>query len=142
MTNYEKYKDQLMFILMDGIGVDREKGTPKSCAEVGCENCRFYTKDDRRCNHRVAEWLTAEAKEPKEFTIEEKEYARLNDKILYYARDKSGKLYGYTEKPEKKSSRWDSYACTACISSSTSLHFSAIKWEDNEPTSRDEILNS
>lgn len=142
MTNYEKYKDQLMFILMDRIGVDRKKGTPKSCAEVGCKNCRFYIKDDRRCYHRVAEWLNAEAKESKEFTEEEKEYVRLNDNILYYARDKGGRLYGYTKKPEKKSSWWDSCAFTALISASTSLSFSAIKWEDNEPTSRDEILNS
>lgn len=79
MMNYEKYKDQLMFILMDRIGVDH-KGTPKSCADVGCINCRFYIKNDRRCNHRVAEWLNAEAKESKEFTDEEKEYASLNDK--------------------------------------------------------------
>lgn len=141
MTNYEKYKDQLMFILMDRIGVDH-KGTPKSCADVGCRNCRFYIKNDRRCNHRVAEWLNAEAKEPKKFTKEEKEYASLNDKILYYARDKSGSLYGYTEKPEKKNSWWDSYAWTAFISASTSLSFLTIKWEDDEPTSRDEILNS
>lgn len=99
MTNYEKYKDQLISILMDRIGVDREKGTPESCVKVGCDNCRFYTKDSR-CDYRVAEWLNAEVKE---FTKEEKEYVSLNDKILYYARDESGRLYGYIEKPEKKS---------------------------------------
>lgn len=141
MTNYEKYKDKLKSILMDRIGVDY-KGTPKSCVDVGCPNCRFYIKHDRRCNNRVAEWLNAEAKEPKKFTKEEKEYARLNDKILYYACDKGGRLYGYTEKPEKKSSWWDSYAWAAYISPSTSLSFSAIKWKDDEPTSREDILNS
>ena len=138
MTNYEKYKDQLMFILMDRIGVDH-KGIPKSCLELECKNCRFYIKDDRQCNHRVAEWLNAEVKE---FTKEEKEYARLNDNILYYARDKGGRLYGYTKKPEKKSSWWDSCAFTALITASTSLSFTSIKWEDPEPTSRDKILNS
>lgn len=140
MTNYEKYKDKLKSILMDRIGVDY-KGTPKSCAELGCENCRFYTKDSV-CNHRVAEWLNAEAKEPKKFTKEEKEYVRLNDKILYYARDESGRLYGYIEKPEKKGSWWDSHTWTAFISARTSLPFTSIKWEDDEPISREEILNS
>lgn len=140
MMNYEKYKDQLMFILMDRIGVDH-KGTPKSCAELGCANCRFYTKNTT-CGPRVVEWLNAKVKEPKKFTKEEKEYASLNDKILYYACDKGGRLYGYTEKPEKKSSWWDSYAWAAYISPSTSLSFSAIKWEDDEPTSREDILNS
>lgn len=139
MTNYEKYKDQLISILMDRIGVDREKGTPKSCLELECKNCRFYMKENWRCNHPAAEWLNAE---PKEFTDEEKEYASLNDKILYYARDKGGRLYGYTEKPEKKSSWWDSCAFTALISASTSLSFTSIKWEDSEPTSRDKIINS
>lgn len=90
-----------MLILMDRIGVDY-KGNPKSCVEMECRNCRFYIKENWWCNHRAAEWLNAEAKEPKEFTDEEKEYASLNDKILYYARDKDGRLYGYTEKPEKK----------------------------------------
>lgn len=142
MTNYEKYKDQLMFILMDRIGVDHQ-GTPKSCAEVGCVNCRFYIKNDKRCNNRIVKWLNAEAKEPKEFTAEEKAWARVNDKILYYARDRNGILFGYYEKPVKGAYAWKcSLDCYAHINAITSLPFSAIKWEDPEPTSRDEILNS
>lgn len=140
MTNYEKYKDQLMFILMDKIGVDREKGTPKSCADVGCINCLFYIKDDRKCNYRVGEWLNAEAKE---FTKEEKEYARLNDKISYYARDKNGLLYGYFDKPVKGVYTWkSSLERFVHVCENTSLSFSSIKWEDPEPTSREDILNS
>lgn len=142
MTNYEKYKDQLMFILMDRIGVDH-KGTPKSCAELGCTKCRFYIKNDRQCNHRVVEWLNAEAKEKKEFTVEEKAWIALNDKISFYARDKSGFLYGYNEKPVKRDDAWViSNGYIISVNASTSLHFSAIKWEDPEPTSREDILNS
>ena len=143
MTNYEKYKDQLIFILMDRIGVDHKKGIPESCVEVGCENCRFYIKDDKRCNHRVAEWLNAEVKE-KCFTYEEKEYVRLNDKIPYYVRDKKGRLCGCTEKPHKKDGEWrtDNSCRVTLVNEITSLSFSAIKWEDPEPTSRDEIINS
>lgn len=149
MTNYEKYKDQLMFILMDRIGVDRKKGTPKSCAEVGCKNCRFYIKDDRRCNHRVAkwlnaEWLNAEVQIKKEFTVEEKVFVSINDKIPYYVRDKKGRLCGCTEKPHKKDGEWrtDNSCRVTLVNEITSLPFFSIKWEDDEPTSRDEILNS
>lgn len=85
-------------------------------------------------------------KEPKEFTDEEKEYARLNDKISYYARDKNGLLYGYFDKPVKGVYTWKSslerFIRFIHVCENTSLSFSSIKWEDPEPTSRDEIINS
>src|SRR5699024_10077454 len=66
MTNYEKYKDQLMFILMDKIGFDPGRDAIVECEDDECDHCMFYA-DKRECFRCRAEWLNAEAKESKEF---------------------------------------------------------------------------
>ena len=62
MTNYEKYKDQLMFILLDKIGFDPGRDAIVECEDDECDHCMFYA-DKRECYRCLAEWLNAEAKE-------------------------------------------------------------------------------
>ena len=146
MTNYEKYKDEIISFLKDKIGVNPARGSIFKCEDYVCEDecCHcLFIKSVKPCNQCVAEWLNAEVKEKKEFTDDERDYARIIDKVKFYARDKGGFLYGYVEKPVKWIDTWRSYVgYYMLVNASTSLSFSAIQWEDDEPTSRDEILNS
>lgn len=88
----------------------------------------------------------SEYHEHKHFTEDEKEFIRLSNKIEYIARDKSGTLMYWTSK----------YNCIKKINDcywedidgsgkplkwiTNKLKFKAIKWEDEKPTSREEIL--
>lgn len=140
MTNYEKHKDQIIDFLKYRIGFNEDTEEIVECVEFDCDRCAFFDPK-KACCIRDAKWFNDEAKK---FTYNEKMYARINEKINYYVRNKSGILYGCIIKPEKGvNDAWmisDIYCVR--INDYTSLSFSTIKWEDDVPTSRDEIINS
>lgn len=72
----------------------------------------------------------------KEFTNDEKVIARSIDKeYKWIARNKSGSLNVYTQKPFKGKIAWTVNRVDECDSfAGCKYMFSSIKWEDNEPT--------
>ena len=76
----------------------------------------------------------------KEFTNDEKIIAKNIDKeYKWMARDSDGNLCVYEERPKKEGDYWF-YNNYECIYSFNHL-FSAIKWEDEEPTLISDIYN-
>lgn len=143
MTNAEKYKDAIMAQLCKtGAWAVNKSGEVVSCGNIDCDDCKFNTKTEF-CSDEKKEWLNAEAYEKKEFSEKDKEVIRALDKVQWVARDKDGRLGAYVRKPFKRTSGyWDGEAFTiACpINYFSTAKFAPVKWEDDEPTSRAEIL--
>ena len=119
------------------------KSVKELFAEQGFE-CKLLPKGDKS----ESEWVLCHSSqiqrennkiEPKEFTEQEKAVIRALDNIAWIARGRGGILYGYTQKPKKNDIDWGGIAHIN-ITHSSSCEFKAIKWEDDEPTSREEIL--
>jgi len=76
----------------------------------------------------------------KTFTEVEKTIAKnINKEYRWMARDQNGNLYIYEEKPKKRNDRWISYYYNYIFY--FNHLFSAIKWEDEEPTRISDIYN-
>ena len=92
----------------------------------------------------------AEADKKKAFSEKDKEVIRALDKVQWVARDKDGSLCAYVKKPFKDiAGYWYSiagyrynatYPFMGIIDYFSTAEFASVKWEDEEPTSREEIL--
>ena len=77
------------------------------------------------------------------FSEKDKEVLRALDKVQWVARDKDGNLWAYVKKPFKDiAGYWctTSSLYTKLITDFSTAEFASVKWEDEEPTSREEIL--
>lgn len=61
MTNYEKYKDELIGIISSGDSISIVNGKPRYCANTNCSECYFGECD---CIDGIIEWLNSEYAEP------------------------------------------------------------------------------
>ena len=139
MTNAEKYKDAIMAQMRKtGDLAVNKSGEVVSCGNIDCDDCKFNTKTEF-CSDEKKEWLNAEAK--KAFSEKDKEVLRALDEVQWVARDENGVVYGYGNEPYKRSGIWvRRNGLCANISILTTAEFAPVKWEDDEPTSRTEIL--
>ena len=141
MTNLEKYKDEIFEVLKTtnkpAITKDN-KIVP--CFGLPCDECILYLKY-KGCSEGWKKWVNAEYIEPKVFTEKEKAFFRVCEKLKYAARDANGDLYFYMGKPTYSvvGSCW-SGSKVVFAPTLTDEPFNAIKVEDKEPTSREEIL--
>lgn len=141
MLNKNKYKDDITKIAMEGgvLAALKVDNSLVSCDSIGCGDCKFYDFDD--CNAARREWLNSEYEKPKRvFTKKQKNFIRTCDKIKFLARDCNGRLFAYSEKPNKFLVGVWVGRCVVCMKTIASIDFPQIKWEDDEPTSREEIL--
>lgn len=107
MTNYEMYKEELLDILADNIGVDKETEIPFDCSdsEYSCSKCKKCMFFDKGCYNRTRGWLDAEYVEPSvDWRKVEKDTKILvkhceNDKWerRYFAKFDNGHVYAYPE---------------------------------------------
>ena len=135
MTNAEKYKDAIMAqMCKTGAWAVNEVNEIISCED--CSKCIFrrdYCSDERR------KWLNAEVK--KAFSEKDKEVIRALDEVQWVARDKNGRIYGYHNKPLKVRGTWlYSFDFPTDLEYLSTAEFYPVKYEDDEPTSREEIL--
>lgn len=151
MKNKEKFAKEIVEVAIknDLVSVDKQTGKFLSCLEADCEKCLFYQPSPLTCKEMFSSWANAEYKEPRIFTGREKAFVKLFPEIKYLARDDEGKLFAYRQKPFKDEEEgwWtcdDDTDILFEISSSFGdfLKFKSIDWEDEEPTSRKEILGS
>lgn len=141
MTNAEKYKDAIMAQMCEtgNWAVDRT-GKIMSCAWNSCAVCAFMGTRSY-CWSEKKKWLNAEADEKKAFSEKDKEVLRGMDKINWVARDENGRVFGYNAKPEKSNISWVHYEGQYTdLEAFSTAEFAPVKWEDDEPTSRAEIL--
>ena len=136
-TEYDKYKKPIT--KTTAFGVDKIIDMPEACESMNCMDCIFY---DANCTSAREAWLKSKYEKSKHvFTEEQKNFIRACDKIKYIARDKDGRLYSYCFKPIKCATFWKDYELTGVkLCNLSMIGFPQIKWEDKEPTSREEIL--
>lgn len=140
MLNKEKYREEIIKFALKGdrYGVSEANKLLVACGSILCEDCIFYDGD---CDLGRKAWLNSKYEEPKRvFTDEQKNFIRTCDKIKFLARDYSGKLFAYSEKPYRDSSVWIGSVVGYVPSLTFITFFPQIKWSDKEPTSREEIL--
>lgn len=65
MTNFERYRNEILEISKNGnrVAIDRRTKKVQSCNEVTCWNCVFYN-DDAFCSVPLMLWLYEEYQEP------------------------------------------------------------------------------
>lgn len=135
MTNAEKYKDDIIAQLCKTGRWAVNKANEIMNCDV-CSECIF--KDGGYCPDERKSWLNAEKKV---FSEKDKALIRVADKVNWVARDKSGIVYGYLTKPHKGGACWYTVGLLNCnLTLTSTAEFTAVKWEDDEPTSREEIL--
>lgn len=144
MKNKEKYAKEIIeaAIRAERIGVNKYTAEIKYCYEMSCRDCLFSGAQEKGiCGRALKEWANAEYKEPKQFTDREKAFVKLFPLIKYIARNMDGDLYMFASKPEKGNSTWKAVEGYAWwIQDFMCLNFNSITWNDEEPTSREEIL--
>lgn len=140
MKNKEKYAKEIVDVVIGECHFAlNEDGKIVSCGDIKCSDCLFNVKG--WCISERMAWANAEYEEPKIFTDREKAFVKLFPLIKYIARNMDGDLYMFASKPEKGNSTWkavDGYAWW--IQDFMCLNFNSITWNDEEPTSREEIL--
>ena len=147
MTNLEKYKDEIFEVLKSTNTIAiLHSGEVIPCFNTPCVQCKLHVADST-CRRIWKEWANDEYVEPKVFTDAEKAIIKSCKNIKYVARDSDGNLYFYTSKP-KFYTNGGFWNCDNDVLSArgvmaqvlTDEPFNAIKVEDEEPTSREEIL--
>lgn len=132
MKNKEKFIDKLadFACIRDNIAMN-VKGELVGCYNLLCENCKFYTEKD--CGTASRKWLEEEYIE--QMVISRKDVRLLEcikDGYTYVARDLSGDVFLYIDKPEKGSRTWFSDMESLSIER-FDVSFPMVKWEDEEP---------
>lgn len=141
MKNKEKFAKEIVEIAIKSrpfcVGKD---GKIIDCWSSPCRNC-IFSRNEERCWVQREAWAESEYVEPKVFTEKEKAILIALPKANWVARDESGEVFLYTEKPIKKSQYWFlPGGGDIPVSRFSDAKFESVKWEDIDPTSRGEIL--
>lgn len=91
MTNFEKYKDEILEIAEnDGVlALLRATGEPVNCGHIHCSDCIFCPDN---CQSKVLLWMYDEAiEEPPRLTAKERGFCEII-RSGYIARDKNGSI--------------------------------------------------
>lgn len=144
MLNAERFKEEINkhnneFGLADNI-VD--------CGTLGCRNCRFSRLNNSdgviiMCSTRKVKWLLSEYEEHTKLTKLEFELLKYWYKqgYKYIARDRDNTLFIYKDKPSKLAEYWANLYHYSLDDNFRNL-FEFVEWEDEEPTSIQEVLEN
>lgn len=139
MKNKEKFAKEIVEVAITGQSVAvSNNGRIGSFREIRCKDCKFANSED--CDVQLKEWAEQEYIEQKVFTEEEKAIFRALPNANWVARDMNGFVRIYKFKPTKRKCGWASDEQSFDVKTFSDAEFSAVKWEDSEPTSREEIL--
>ena len=140
MKNKEKFSKEIVEVAITGQSIAvSNNGKIGSCREIRCKDCKFVNSED--CDSQLKEWAEAEYVEQKVFTEEEKAILRALPNANWVVRDNSGVIYLYNQKPVKNTVAWyPVYGLYICLDQWCDVKFKSVLWEDEEPTSREEIL--
>ncbi len=140
MTNYEKFKAELMTILANDEILAVRNGKPGRCGEIPCECCDFRPEKLYVCGEAKRNWLNAEYVEMPKLTRREWHLCKAFEKG-WIARDGTERLYLHKEKPTKKKKIWGlSQDLVPIEFFMPNSSFEFIQWEDEEPWSIEDLL--
>ncbi len=149
MLNAEKWKKEILDITEGGyyfaVSKDRQN-IARSCDGLKCENCIFDEEDDHDCgcNFSRMKWMLSEYREPVKISKLEYgilEYLFKNKQYKFIVRERNDCLYIYKSNPKKEVDGWQSLSMSCGLNPFNGL-FEFVKWEDKEPTSIEDVLNS
>lgn len=137
MTNFEKYKDEILPLAKNNRGFAFHMNKITDCKLSGCKNCIFTGA----CIANRIKWLYEEYQEPApKLTKAERGFCEIV-KTGYIARDESGLIELYLSVPEKGSSSWLSYNNEDATEMALDRNsFPFIQWDDGEPWSIEDLL--
>lgn len=145
MLNAEKYKKEILenSNVVSDFSMSKDKHAIKKCLGV-CEDCFFHDLGDH-CSNIKVKWLLSEYKEPIKLSRLEHELLKFidNEGYKYIARDNcGGVLFRYPKKPTKNIyGEWGKGGICSDLRMFNDL-FQFVKWEDEEPRSIKDILES
>ena len=146
MTNFEKYKDEILEIVehndIASIAIDIKKNKPQYCSGTRCSQCIRYGDDGRCSSQDLFKWLYEEAKESlPTLTLKERGFCEIIENG-YIARDQNGSLWLFDMMPAKE----DDYNITWWNSANGRYKrldgraFTFITWESDKAWSIEELL--
>ena len=147
MINAEKYKDKILAMKGNNywFSIDKRDNQLKSCGASMCSECLINTRcNNESCRLAQIEWLLSKYKEPIKLTRFEYEvlgYLFKNKQYRFIVRERNGYLYTYINKPRKHNKAWQALTCMRSMNLFNNL-FQFIQWEDEEPTSIEEVLKN
>ena len=142
MKNKEKYAKEIIDKVIAGcdFGFDKYQKKIITCARSQCGTCLF-NNIKYQCWAVRWDWANAEYKKTKRFTEHEILFIKALPRVRYVARNKDGTVWVYDRKPERKEEHFSAeHALFSIAYRVFGLTFESVKWEDEEPTSREEIL--
>lgn len=140
MKNKEKFAKEIVEIALSGNGIALKQGTLISCGSIDCKECEFFCDEDDFCENKLRRWAESEYVKPKVFTEKEKTIFEVLTNANWIARDEDGELYIYVDKPNKHNKGWFTHGNVLLVPAFSNAKFESVKWEDDNPTSREEIL--
>lgn len=90
MTNFEKYRDEILAIVEQNDSVAIVHGLPQRCTGTSCSCCDFYCAVN--CNHMTIRWLYADSqpfKRGERVIVEKEDGSRLR---RYFAEQKGDQI--------------------------------------------------
>lgn len=105
MTNFEKYKDEILKISKNGtIAVNKQKNMPVHCSTTPCSECIFRSDT---CTSQLINWLYEEYQEPApKLTKKERAFCEILGTDYYIVRDKAGRLLITSLEPFTDGEKW------------------------------------
>lgn len=144
MINAEKFKKEIRAMTDESTTFAFKADDPtviRKCNEVDCHECLFnYGK----CFLERMRWIFSEYKEPIKLSrleYEILERALNRKKVRYIVRDSDNGLMTYGHKPDKGQDCWNISLPYLQLALFNDL-FQFVQWEDEEPTSIQEVLNN
>lgn len=146
MINAEKYRDEILEKVDKterfAIKTDNQN-VFRNCMDLECSECLF-NEGTGLCYFERMKWLVSEYKEHIKLTRFEYEilcHLFKNKQYKFIVRERNGYLYAYINKPRKYDKAWQALTCMRSMSLFDDL-FQFIQWEDEEPTSIEEVLKN
>lgn len=136
MTNFEKYKDEILEISRtQPIAINKRRNAPEECSYNVCSECLLH--EGTYCNQKaIFQWLYSEYQEPApKLTAEEYAFCKIVTNG-YIARNERGSLYIYGEKPVQNISGWRALNWKELNRD----YFQFITWESGKAWSINDLL--
>ena len=138
MTNYERWKDEVIKIIAAANPVAVVNGIPTACKpNIACSTCDL--RPNNVCSDKLAEWFKEEYVERPKLTQREHKLCEVIE-TGWIARDISNALFCYKEMPSKGENSWYAESRITKLNHILPGGFAFIKWNDEEPWSVSDLL--
>lgn len=138
MTNFEKYREEILKITQNGdhFGVPKKAQVPMVCTSMSCVDCLF----GGYCQPKKIGWLYEEAVElAPTLSVKERGFCEII-KSGYIARDRDESLWVFNESPYERDGIWTCEDEDAYLINITREAFKFIDYKSRKVWSIEELL--